>query len=226
MKTTPRSGWGRRKRVAESALAGMLVFALPAMAHARSERRPSATSEARSQRPLEHTVGAMRSAELLDNAAMYRAIASSGSIDPATIGSMQARPLQARVEPLVGPASPRTGPELLPERESYRSARGGGPRMTQSLVAADRPGARGIESVGPGVASAPLGCSRIGAAGAPGVRRITLSVASRDGRVIAQTDRAGRIATVRFCPVTSGAYTIRARSTGGTVADPVQIFVE
>lgn len=179
-----------------------------------------------SERPLEQTLDAPTSAEIRDAVSVQRLMFDAANNIPRGLGALGASPIRARVEPGIGPAYPASGPVALAPRESHPIARGGGPRSMVSLVAGDIRTSRGIEPAGALTVSAPLGCSRVSAAGAPGVRRIALTVTSRDGHSLAHAERAGRIAALRFCPPTDGAYFVRARAVGGTLPDPVQLFVE
>ncbi len=174
----------------------------------------------------EHRVAAWAGERAVESASMKREISTSDQVVRTRAEPGDAPlALSAATVPTSGEAAFH-GPFESSRREGPL-ARGGGPRVSTQSISADEIGtARGLRAVGARTISAPLGCSRIEAVGAPRVRSVEVSVSDDQGATVAHVARRGRFAMLPFCAQDRGAFTVSARSVGGTVADPVQLFVQ
>jgi hypothetical protein len=174
---------------------------------------------------LEHRLDGPHAAMIRQDASEQRAIERNAPQKPWAREPGRTAIVGAAMVPVSPPAA-LSGPQLLSPREVPR-ARGGGPVPTVQRFSSNDVGvSRGVHAVGASTVSAPIGCSRIEAVAAPHVRSLDVNVTNDAGESMAHAHRSGRLAVVSFCPRDDGQYFVTARAVGGTVADPVQLFVE
>jgi hypothetical protein len=174
---------------------------------------------------LEHRLDGPHAASIQQSATEQRAIETNAPDEPSWREPGRASIVTAAMVP-VSPEPELRGPRMTSSRETPR-ARGGGPAPSVQRFSTDEVGtARGLVPVGASTVSAPLGCSRVEAVGAPRVRSVDVTVTNERGQSVAHAQQIGRLAVVSFCPRDDGQYFVTARAVGGTVADPVQVFVE